>query len=136
MAARAARGAQLYGGAYMIRADNQKPGRPTAEYQVNKVFGPLWRARERMRPTPGLTLARYFGRLSDFHGMGGGFMAGQVIADLKFVGPLKSASDWATFAVSGPGSRRGLNCVLGRPVKEPWSEFSWRTAFDRLRTAI
>ena len=68
--------------------------------------------------------------------MGGGFMSGQVIADLKFVEPLRSASDWMSFAVSGPGSRRGLNRILGRPLNAPWSETAWRTAFDRLRAAI
>jgi hypothetical protein len=135
MAARAERGDQLAGPAYMIRADNKNPGRITAEYQATEVFKPLWRARKE-RPTPGLSLARYFARLSDFHGMGGGFMSGQVIADLKFVEPLRSASDWMSFAVSGPGSRRGLNRILGRPLNAPRSETAWRTAFDRLRAAI
>jgi hypothetical protein len=59
-------------------------------------------------------------------------MAGQVIANLKYVEPLRSADDWWT----GPGSRRGLNRALGRPVNAPWSEREWRTAFDRLYAHI
>src|SRR5262249_5363671 len=137
MASLAARGDQLYGNAYMIRADNKNPGRPTAEYQIAKVFNPLWQARERLRPTLGLTLERYYQRLSQFHGMGGGFMPAQVIAYLKCVEPLKAAAgDWMGCVVSGPGSRRGLNRVRGFAVDAKWPESVWRAAFDQLRTTI
>jgi hypothetical protein len=43
--------------------------------------------------------------------MGGGFMAGQVIADLKFVEPLTA------LGARLDDLRRGLNRVVGRPVK-------------------
>ena len=89
-----------------------------------------------MRPTKGVTLAQYFTRLGDFHGMGGGFMPTQIIGDLKLIEPLRSAPDWLTFAVSGPGSKRGLNRVLGRPVDAKWTETEWRREFDRLRKLI
>jgi hypothetical protein len=136
MAARAARGDKLYGPAYMIHADNKNKGRCTAEYQAAEVFNPLWRMREFLRPTNGETLARYFARLGERHGLGGGFMPAQIIADLKYVAPLSAASDWMTFAASGPGSRRGLNRVLGRPVDARWSENGWRWEFERLRTTF
>ena len=86
--------------------------------------------------TTGETLASYYSRLSEHHGMGGGFMPAQIVADLKYVEPLRSASDWATFAASGPGSRRGLNRVLGRPVDAKWSEGDWRRALGKLHEAI
>jgi hypothetical protein len=136
MAGRKASRVTVYGPAYMIRADNKDRGTPTAEYQVAKVFNPLWQDRARLRPRQGDTLAAYFARLSPYHGLGGGFMTGQVIADLKYVEPLRSAPDWWSWAVSGPGSRRGLNRALGRPVNAPWSEREWHTAFDRLRADI
>jgi len=63
-------------------------------------------------------------------------MPGQVIAYLKYVPPLCEASDWMDFVVSGPGSRRGLNRVLGNPVQVKWIEPEWRSAFNRLRSAI
>jgi len=134
MRGRAARGQQLYGPAYMIHADRHYP--TTAEYQVAKVFNPLWCDREQLRPIPGERLAQYFDRLSARHGFGGGFMPGQVIAYLKYVPPLCEASDWMDFVVSGPGSRRGLNRVLGNPVQVKWIEPEWRSAFNRLRSAI
>src|SRR5262249_5356968 len=136
MATRAARRDKLYGAAYTIHADNKNKGRCTAEYQAADVFNPLWRAREFLRPTHGETLTRYSARLGERHGLGGGFMPAQIIADLKYVAPLSAASDWATFAASGPGSRPGLNRVLGRPVHAPWTESGWRKEFDWLRTAI
>jgi hypothetical protein len=63
----------------------------------------------------------------------GSFIAGQVIADLKYVEPLRSAEDWETFAVSGPGSRRGLNLVLGRRADQKWDETYWFEALSKLR---
>ena len=56
------------------------------------------------------------------------------------MGPIKfrlsRAPDWTTFAASGPGSRRGLNRVLGRPLDAKWSEGEWRAAFAQLRESI
>ena len=63
-------------------------------------------------------------------------MSGQVVADMKYVDPLWSAPDWVTFAVNGPGSRRGLNRVLGRPVDAPWTEKQWHTDLGKLYEAI
>jgi hypothetical protein len=132
MANRKRRRLKCYGGAYMIRADSGRPGRGTAEYQEAEMFTPLWGRRETLRPRPGDTLCSYHMTLGQLFGLGS-FMAGQVVADLKYVEPLRSAPDWQTFACSGPGSQRGLNRVLGRPVNAPWTEEDWRLEADRLR---
>ncbi len=132
MAKRKRRGLKLYGGAYLIGADSGTPGRPTAEYQVAEVFNPMWNQRERLRPRGCNTLNSYHMLLGQLVGLSS-FMAGQVVADLRYVEPLRSADDWETFACSGPGSRRGLNRILGRPVKSPWTEDDWRLENERLR---
>jgi hypothetical protein len=135
MADRAQRGEQLYGPAYMIHADQRYL--TTAEYQAAKLFNPLWRDREWLRPLRGETLTRYCARLGERHGFGGGFMTGQVIAYLKYVQPLCDAPDWMTFAVSGPGSRAGLNRILGMPGHRDWFLATpWRSVFDQLREAL
>ena len=63
-------------------------------------------------------------------------MAAQVVADIKYAAPLLNAPDWWTFAASGPGSRRGLNRVLGRPVDAKWDEYRWRAELRRLHEEI
>jgi hypothetical protein len=71
--------------------------------------------------------------LKDFPYLGG-FTAAQIIADLKYTYLLSNAPDWYTFAKSGPGSRRGLNLVYGRPMKQPWrSETEWCEHLIKLR---
>lgn len=125
---------KVWTGAYMVRA-GAVPGEPKQFYQEREVFTPMWEARERLRPKAGDTLNSYHMLLGQFHGLGS-FMAAQVVADLKYVSPLKEASDWFTFAASGPGSRRGLNRVLGRPVGSPWTEENWRAELGRLHERV
>lgn len=120
---------KVYTGAYMVRADREHSDK--AAYQEAVVFTPMWEARERLRPKPGDTLNSYHMLLGQFHGLGS-FMAAQVVADLKYDDCLYLAKDWIYFAASGPGSRRGLNRVLGRPIDSPWTEEDWRGWLTRL----
>lgn len=43
----------------------------------------------------------------------GSFMCGQIVADLKHDQYLHYAPDWETFAVMGPGSKKGLDILFG-----------------------
>lgn len=49
----------------------------------------------------------------------GSFMAGQVVADARWaiIGNWTDRMDWAP---AGPGSQRGLNRLLGRPLNQAW----------------
>lgn len=130
--ARRRRGDQTFGAAYMIgtRHEGSK-----SDYLADMVFSPLWHNRERIRPQPGDTLNSFHMMLGQFYGLAS-FMSAQVVADIKYTEPLLSASDWSTFASSGPGSRRGLNRVLGRPLKQPWTEDEWRLRLADLRAQL
>jgi hypothetical protein len=121
----------VFSSAYMVRSD---PGRKI-NYVTDVVLAPLWKARETVRPRKGDKLAQFFNRLVSYYGMGS-FMAAQVIADTKQVGVLKKADDWWTWSASGPGSRRGLNRVLGRPKDAPWREEEWLDQLQLLQIGL
>lgn len=123
-----------YGSAYMIRS-SRTHGQIKAVYQAEKQFTPAWEERVRLRPREGDTLDDYFNLLLPEHGYGS-FLAGQVIADLKHVGPLKQASDWFTWCTPGPGSQQGLNALLGRDLKLQWKPNEFRQAVGELQGYI
>lgn len=124
----------VFGAAYMITTAGQK--REKIEHVVHHVLQPLWDARCRLRPGPFNTLRSWHMLLGQFGGMGS-FMAAQVVADLKFFDPhLSHAADRDTFAASGPGSRRGLNRVLGRDKSSSWTEEDWFVWLGRVRAKL
>jgi hypothetical protein len=132
---RAAHGEKAWGDAYVISGGGKAgKGLPKEEY-IASVLDACWQRRNQLRPRPDDSLLGFCRRLMDMDGLGS-FLAGQIIADVKYVAPLKDARDWLTFAASGPGSRRGLNRVLGRPVEASWSEDGWRAALRKLHTAV
>lgn len=124
-------GLNAFSPAYMIRSD---PG-DKIDYVTDAVYTPLWNAREKIRPLPGDSLNGFHMALGVFYGLAS-FLSAQVVADVKYTEPLLSAVDWQAFAASGPGSRKGLNRILGRPPASPWREDEWRLALARLREAI
>ena len=154
-------GENVFNGAYIVSTNGASMDK--VEYVVDKVLTPLWKDRLKIRPQPmvGMTgdyLQDFYERLVQYNGMGS-FIAGQVCADLKFAWP--SAENWKpdmgvnaadcnpwkgnkrmyppdfwTFAVSGPGSRRGLNRVFDYPVNDNWTERQWRGALQVLMEAV
>ena len=63
-------------------------------------------------------------------------MVGQIIADLKYMKRLRHAEDWWSWACPGPGSRRGLNRVLGRAPEVAWTNGNWFSHLTALRREI
>lgn len=124
---------KAFGGAYIVSTNGHKMDK--AEYLAQHVLTPLWSSRAALRPHAGDTLGAFHTRLQEFNGMGS-FMAAQVVADVKYVMPLRNASDWFIWAASGPGSRRGLNRLLGRETGAPWREADWRAELFKLHTRI
>lgn len=122
-------GAKLYNPAYLI--GTQGTAKDKIDFLVDNVWSVMWNARRDIRPRTGDTLEEFAKRLLPFFGMGT-FIVGQIIADVKYVLPLRMAADWRSFAMSGPGSRRGLNRVLERPVNAPWKEVEWKRQLDLL----
>lgn len=66
----------------------------------------------------------------------GSFMRGQIIADLKYLSFMKDVGDWWIWATPGPGSLRGLNIVLDRPLGNPWPKYEWLIELMKLSDHI
>jgi hypothetical protein len=108
------------------------------EYLVEHVLNPLWRATNRVAINTALekcTLGEMHDLLMRQNGLGS-FIAAQVVADLKYIEPWKSAPDWWTFAASGPGSRRGMNRVFGFDIARSCPEPTWRQRLAVLREEV
>lgn len=123
----------IFNGAYIVSTNGVRMDK--VNYLMLHVLGPLWANRKKLRPKEGDTLGDYHTKLMNFDGMGS-FMAAQVVADLKYVEPLRSAMDWHTWAASGPGSRRGLNRVCEHDVDEPWRPAQWYQTLMQLRAQL
>jgi hypothetical protein len=124
----------MFNPAYIIVPHNTST--PKAPHIADKILTPLWECRKGLRPTSAIVLLyTYCTTLKKMPGIGS-FMAGQIIADLKYVAPLDAAQDWWTFAASGPGSRRGLNRIIGRDIKASWPEAKWCVTLTTLQQKL
>lgn len=133
--ARKARGVLVFNPAYVVSTNGVAGDK--IDYLLDRVLTPLWTNRDLIVPrssTPD-TLADFHARLMVHDGMGS-FMAAQVVADMKYVAPLRDAADWQTFASSGPGSRRGLNRVMGTDPEAGWRKGAWEDALAGLAAAV
>src|SRR5581483_3362474 len=105
--ARAAAGLKVFTGAYIV------PGVP-GESKVDSVCdlaGVIAHtAAEALQPT----LRATWEQLIRWQGLGG-FLAGQITADLAYLAAGRAWPDRFAWAPVGPGSARGINRLLGRP---------------------
>ena len=103
------------------------------DYVVDSILFPSWVQREEVAEfiADHETLNAVHQRLMELPGLAS-FMAAQVVADLKYANPDKWY-DFYTFAASGPGSKRGLNRVLGRPIDARMGEGLFREELAELR---
>jgi hypothetical protein len=128
-------GHKVYTGAYMIRAESNPKAYwfkwPKSRYIAEIVIGRLWEDRRdwekllaphamspNTRHIP--TIRTTWGKFQQPRYIGWGpFMAYQVVVDLRWTRYLQNASDIDSWASLGPGSRRGLNRLAGRPLNYP-----------------
>lgn len=137
-------GAQVFTGAFNI--SNSGSTKPKINRVCEDYIQPAWEACglegwllddfKRGLYEGKLTLKDAHEALSELPGMGGsGFMAAQVVCDLKYTALLRDASDWWTWCSPGPGSRKGLNVLLGRP-EEAAVPVDWLAQINKLRALI
>lgn len=134
--ARRDRQEKVWTGAYMI--GTQGNAMDKVDFIVDKVLLPLWDNRAALRPKRGDTLQSFATRVIAVKNQGS-FMVGQMVADTKYTDgylSIDNATDWADWAVSGPGSRRGMNRVLNRELTKPWKEPDFLQYIKVLRVAV
>jgi hypothetical protein len=124
----------VYGHAYMIKT-GRTPGITKADYLAQHVLTPMWNKRYLLRPRKYATLAQQHALFTQCFSIGP-FMAQQIIADLMYVEPLKSASDWHTWCAPGPGSQRGLNLLLNLPLNKQWASDEFQSEVNQLQDEI
>lgn len=106
---------KVWTSAYIVSTNGNKMLK--ADYVILNVLDPIQKAN--LKPAEGETLEHFYHRLHSFIGVGS-FYAGQIIADLKNTAgnELALASDYHTWCISGPGSRRGYNRILNRNFRD------------------
>lgn len=131
--AHAETGAKTWSGAYIVSTCGQPMDK--ARYVVETVCG--WAVGPHYQPHPGDTLAAVWTRLCTINGLGAGFLAAQVVADLKHCDKyLLQAEDWGTWAASGPGSRRGLNRYFGAALDSRWKGDQWLEHLHKMMAKV
>jgi hypothetical protein len=102
-------------GAYMIKS-------PTGKDKLDGVIETVtnvWKARKQVEQEllgEQVTIEHATKYLSQFPFLGP-FMAYEITTDLRHTIVLQNAPDIMTWANPGPGAQRGLNRIMGRPVK-------------------
>jgi hypothetical protein len=123
-----------FNAAYIVSTNGRSMNK--VDYLVDHVLVPLWKNRDRLTFDMNVgQLANVHLVLCEQHGLSS-FMAAQVIADWKYADDRREWDDFHTFVASGPGSKRGLNRVMGRDVRAPWKEMEFRETLLRLRDAV
>jgi len=121
-------GDRVFNGAYMIRCDR---GLDKISYVVDRCLGPLLQDRPVVHPE---SMERTWQELTPRYGFGS-FMAGQVVADLRWAlpGAWKDRRFWAPH---GPGSLRGLNRLADRPPEDRTATRYWQEEFARFQEQV
>ncbi len=112
-------GLRTFTGAYIIT--NQGLKAPKSEVVVDHFLTPIWENKEALAQIAAETqsLQKVHEAMGSYRGWGGGgFMSYEVVTDLNHTPVLSSAEDRYRWANAGPGAVRGLNRILGLPLKK------------------
>ena len=130
------RGLKVFTGAFNI--SNSGSSDPKINRVCEAYVEPSWERRNQIYESiKGRFLSQAFNIVGCLPGLGGsGFMAAQVICDLAYTHVLEDAPDWWTWCSWGPGSKRGMNRVLGNSVDCAIHQQRWKQHLDSLQEVI
>lgn len=128
LATRFERGEKVFTGAYIV------PGVP-GRSKVDSVCSLVGVIARRAAGVLGPTMRDTWAALLEFDGLGG-FLAGQIVADLALLPAGAHWPDVNTWAPVGPGSARGWNRITGRPTRSAVSPASFDLALPLVIAAV
>jgi len=102
---------KVYTGAYMLTGTL---GGTKVEQTIDKILTPLYESPPEIVPH---SLEETWKKYLPYPGFSG-FMAYEVVTDLRHSKYLENADDIMTWANAGPGAKRGLNRIHGRPLEQ------------------
>jgi hypothetical protein len=111
MQSRLDRKEKVYTGAYMLTGTL---GGTKVEQTIDKILTPLYESPPQIIP---YSLEETWKKYLPYPGFSG-FMAYEVVTDLRHSKYLENADDIMTWANAGPGAKRGLNRIHGRPLEQ------------------
>lgn len=121
---------KTFGGAYIVSTNGVQMDK--AEYLDKYVLTPVFRL---IRQLPNESLEDAYKFLINMNGVGS-FIAGQIIADLKYTSVLGDAIDWHDWCAKGPGSMRGLNRLAGHPLEMKWNNEQFVRILKQVREQL
>jgi hypothetical protein len=133
-------GHQVFTGAFMISNGGSRASKLQAVCE--NFITPIWEAREEIIDE--LKRGVYEGKmgmkdahelLMEFPGMGG-FMAYEVVCDLRYTWVLENAADKLTWCNPGPGAKRGLNRLLERDIETRFKGDEWKKETIKLLATV
>jgi hypothetical protein len=124
LAARAAAGAKVFTGAYVV------PGVP-GKAKPDSVCDLAYQVAEAARCLYQPSMRGTWAELIALDGLGS-FLAGQVVADVAHLAAGWAWPDRTSWAPVGPGSARGMNRLLGRPKDQPMRQGEFEAALPAL----
>lgn len=110
-------GNQVFTGAFNI--SNSGSPKPKVNRVCEDYIQPAWEQVELFLKCwyDGVTMEDMHAILRTLPGLGGsGFMAYEVVCDLRYTYLLENAPDKLTWSNPGPGAKRGMNRLLGRDL--------------------
>lgn len=121
-------GTKAWTGAYLIRAPSRKhypDGIPKGKFVAEVVVGAMDGIAEPLQAAIASKSAEATWAVMKSLPNWGSFMAGQFVADLTYTSLLDTAYDLYSWAPMGPGSKRGFNRLLNRPLKARVGPNEW-----------
>lgn len=121
----------VFGAGYIIKAGNGPKGCKIPN--VCESITNVWKCQDDLVKTCRETnsMEALWGELKEFPNLGP-FNTYEIVCDVRYTALLENAIDKMTWANMGPGAKRGLNRVLGRPKEAPLKNWEWKVQLQRL----